>query len=346
MMHVETQQEESQVVELPPRAMSNKERYGKLTVDVPAKPPLPGIMARGRRRLDLVVDFEASPVLCGPSHPSPKCAVRTGTPSKDEKRPLNLLTPSSCVSDSVRSCPYDALSSPATSTKHSRARLSLAIATPQSGRSIYNFSPTPRTPDPFREDMKLLRGDVHCIFFDFDGTLTATPGEKALRQCQKTAELCERAPMLAPALQALQDRNILLGIISKSTEFTIRTSLEASGLLEFFTGPIVGKAVSLEGKAGMIEDMVASGRLGNLGADSLEASLRRILFIDDDIRELDRARGRGIQTYPAPVEGGMQDQDFVDIFCGLGFCTSNPWEQASLIAGQSQVNACVNFAGA
>jgi phosphoglycolate phosphatase-like HAD superfamily hydrolase len=190
--------------------------------------------------------------------------------------------------------------------------------------------------------LKLVASDVQCVLFDFDGTLTATPGEKVARQSQKTAELCERASMLEPALQMLKDRNILLGIISKSTEFTIRNCLQAAGLSEFFTGPIVGKAVGLEGKVGFIEDLVVSGRLEHLGSDDIDASLRRILLVDDDIQELDRAQARGIQTFPAPIDGGMQDEDFVDVFGRLGLLNSNPWEQ-SLTAGQSPIPT---FAGA
>merc|ERR1719238_343383 len=109
--------------------------------------------------------------------------------------------------------------------------------------------------------MKLLKGGVSVIFFDFDGTLTATPGQLAARQCRKSVELCERAAMLRPRLQALKDGGILLGIISKSTEFTIRSALQAAGLSDFFQGPIIAKPVGLEGKAGFIEELVTCGSL-------------------------------------------------------------------------------------
>jgi phosphoglycolate phosphatase-like HAD superfamily hydrolase len=188
---------------------------------------------------------------------------------------------------------------------------------------------TPRTPDPFREDLKLFSGYVHCILFDFDGTLTATPGQMVARQGQKTAELCERAAMIAPPLRILRDANILLGIISKSTEATIRSSLQAAGLSEFFTGPIIGKAVGLEGKAGFIEDLIVSGHLGHSDTADLETALQQILLIDDDVRELDRARARGIQTFPAPANGGMRDEDFNDVLAGLGFCLPKPRQQPS-----------------
>jgi phosphoglycolate phosphatase-like HAD superfamily hydrolase len=154
------------------------------------------------------------------------------------------------------------------------------------------------------------------VFFDFDGTLTATPGEKVLRQAHKSAELHERAPLLAPRLAALRDAGILVGIISKSTEFTIRSALQVAGLSEFFTGPIVGKAVGLEGKIGFIEDLTLSGSLPPLSSE--ETSLSHILIVDDDVRELDRARTKGVQTFPAPAEGGLQDDDFDEIFAGLG----------------------------
>jgi phosphoglycolate phosphatase-like HAD superfamily hydrolase len=162
-----------------------------------------------------------------------------------------------------------------------------------------------------------LAGDVHCILFDFDGTLTATPGHLVGRQSQKTSELCDRAMMLAPYLKALRDFGILLGIISKSTEATVRNSLQAAGLSDAFLGPILGKAVGLEGKMGFIEDLAASGALGNLGSGDHDECLSRILLVDDDVRELDRARVGGVQTFPAPAEGGLQDEDFLQIFAHI-----------------------------
>jgi hypothetical protein len=224
--------------------------------------------------------------------------------------------------------------------------MSLAIMTPQSCTSSCRFLPTPRSPDPFREDLKNVTGDVHCILFDFDGTLTATPGEKVARQSQKTTELCERAAMLASSLQALMDGNILLGIISKSTDLTIRNCLQSAGLLEFFKGPIVGNAVGLEGKVGFIEDLVVSGRLGDFGTDDLEVSLNRVLLIDDDIRELDRARTRGTQTFPAPADGGMQDQDFVEVLLGLGLFESSPLVPPLSTGCKSPVAMVASLAGA
>lgn len=182
---------------------------------------------------------------------------------------------------------------------------------------------TPRTPDPVRGDLHTLTGEVRCILFDFDGTLTATPGDKAPRQCQKTAELCERAAMLAPRLRAFKDAGIVVGIISKSTEPTIRSSLQAAGLSDCFLGPIVGKAVGLDGKVGFIEELALSGALGHLGNGDIEECLQRVLLVDDDVRELERARARGVQTYPAPAEGGLQDEDCDDILDRLGLHVSD-----------------------
>ena len=58
---------------------------------------------------------------------------------------------------------------------------------------------------------------VAVIFFDFDGTLTATPGDRAARRT-KQLELCERAAMLGPRLKSLRADGASLGIISKSTD--------------------------------------------------------------------------------------------------------------------------------
>jgi len=161
----------------------------------------------------------------------------------------------------------------------------------------------------------LLRGDVSVIFFDFDGTLTATPGTLAMRHLHKSTELRERASLLAPRLAALRDAGMLLGIISKSTECTIRNSLNAAGLEEFFKGPVIGKAVGLEGKVGFIEELLSTGALPLLRGQT--ASLHQVLLVDDDVRELDRARAKGVQTWPAPADGGLQEEDFNEIFARL-----------------------------
>lgn len=173
-----------------------------------------------------------------------------------------------------------------------------------------NMPETPSTPERRRNEFKAIVDDVGAILFDFDGTLTATPGERAATNCQKQAELCERAAMLSPMLRALRAAGCVLGILSKSSEQTITTALKKAGLTEFFDGPVIGKAVGLEGKAGFIEELLAErGRLSFLGVDGA----RRVLLVDDDISELERALARGIQTYAAPREGGLQQDDLDDI---------------------------------
>eukprot|EP00931_Biecheleriopsis_adriatica_P103164 TRINITY_DN78037_c0_g1_i1.p1 TRINITY_DN78037_c0_g1~~TRINITY_DN78037_c0_g1_i1.p1 ORF type:complete len:337 (+),score=61.89 TRINITY_DN78037_c0_g1_i1:65-1075(+) len=191
---------------------------------------------------------------------------------------------------------------------------SLALATPSSCRSChFKAVLTPRTPDPPREDFHLITGEVRVIFFDFDGTLTTTPGGAALR-CNKQADLCERAPFLTPHLQKLRDQNITLGVISKSSIVTVRSALQAAGLDTFFEDDLlIGKATSLEGKAGVIEDLLGSGAINPLGLEDSD----KVLLVDDTVFELELASARGMQTYAAPVEGGLQASDFEAIFEGL-----------------------------
>jgi len=205
------------------------------------------------------------------------------------------------------------------------------LPTPSSRSSPLNLLLTPGTPDPQRSDLKLISGDVACIMFDFDGTLTASPGDSAQRS-RKQVELRERAPLLAPRLRAFREAGIMLGIISKSSALTITTALQEAGLTDFFNGPIFPKAVGFEGKAGFIDELLRNGRLGpRLGADDLS----RVMLIDDDVRELDRARARGIQTYSAPVSGGLQDEDFDDIFMCMGLMP----EETSLSVSPSKRNS-------
>eukprot|EP00403_Amphidinium_massartii_P045329 CAMPEP_0178460466 /NCGR_PEP_ID=MMETSP0689_2-20121128/48728_1 /TAXON_ID=160604 /ORGANISM="Amphidinium massartii, Strain CS-259" /LENGTH=409 /DNA_ID=CAMNT_0020087111 /DNA_START=120 /DNA_END=1350 /DNA_ORIENTATION=+ len=195
----------------------------------------------------------------------------------------------------------------------------LNLATPSVASSHRGHSCLLSPGTPNREDLKLVRGDVGAILFDFDGTLTATPGTIALRY-RKQVELRERAPLLAPRLKALREAGFILGIISKSKrgqEGTITTALREAGLTDFFNGPIVAKAVGLEGKAGFINDLVQHGELRHVSAEAGN-HMRRILLIDDDVYELERACERGIQTYSAPKEGGLQESDFDEIFRGLG----------------------------
>jgi len=190
----------------------------------------------------------------------------------------------------------------------------LTLKTPSSCASAScKAERTPCTPDPMRSDLRAIVGDVGAVLFDFDGTLTALPGG-AGRPRRRQAELRERAPMLEPRLRALRDAGVVLGIVSKSSEFTIRCALSEAGLLELFDGPIVAKAVGFEGKAGFIEELVRTGSLSHLGPDGLP----RVLLVDDDVRELERARVKGIQTYAAPADGGLQEEDFDEIFLGVG----------------------------
>jgi hypothetical protein len=46
--------------------------------------------------------------------------------------------------------------------------------------------------------------------------------------------------------------------------------------------------------------------------------MKRVLLVDDDVLELIRCSEVAIQTYPAPEEGGLQEEDFEKIFCALG----------------------------
>uniref|UniRef100_A0A7S4QFX1 Uncharacterized protein n=1 Tax=Alexandrium monilatum TaxID=311494 RepID=A0A7S4QFX1_9DINO len=188
----------------------------------------------------------------------------------------------------------------------------LSLKTPTSCASV-RHDRTPCTPDPTRAELRVIEGDVRVVMFDFDGTLTATSGEAAQRS-RKQVELELRAPMLRPRLQRLRDAGMLLGIISKSSELTIRCAIREAGLDGLFEGPIVAKAIGFEGKAGFIVDLVEAGSLGDLGPGGLQ----RVLLVDDDVRELDRARARGIQTYAAPLEGGLQEEDFGEIMACLG----------------------------
>ena len=139
-----------------------------------------------------------------------------------------------------------------------------------SSTSLRSDSPAPRpeTPSPLRDDFRSSPcAGVAVIYFDFDGTLTATPGDRAARRT-KQLELCDRAPMLGPRLKALKDQGASLGIISKSTENTIRSALEAANLANLFDAPLVAKAVGFEGKVGFLEDLALRGCLPRLGSTS------------------------------------------------------------------------------
>jgi FMN phosphatase YigB (HAD superfamily) len=197
---------------------------------------------------------------------------------------------------------------------------SAAALTPHRGHAL---SLTPVTPNPKRAELNHITGDVAAIIFDFDGTLTQTPGDAGTQRWQKKAELCARAALLAPRLKELVSGGYSLGIMSKSTEGTIQNALEEADLAKYFDLPLVGKAVGLEGKMGFIKEMVSSGALSHLGLENIG----QVLLIDDDIYELDRARREGIQTWTSPVEGGLQEADFDEIFTWLNqpaFSYGNP----------------------
>jgi FMN phosphatase YigB (HAD superfamily) len=167
--------------------------------------------------------------------------------------------------------------------------------------------------------------------FDFDGTLTATPGDRAARS-QKRIELRQRASMLEPCLKAMQESGATLGIISKSTEGTIRDALQAAGLSAYFQGPVVGKAVSFEGKAGIIDDLARKGAFAGFESAGLveQAASQRVLLVDDDVMELERARCAGLQTYAAPSKGGLRHEDFETILAAMHGSTpflQQQWQQ-------------------
>ncbi|CAJ1370391.1 unnamed protein product [Effrenium voratum] len=177
-----------------------------------------------------------------------------------------------------------------------------------------SYAPTAVSSVPDRGDLSAIDGDVEVIFFDFDGTLTETPGTKA-SHAGKLSELSERTPMLRPRLQRLREAGIMLGVISKSTEQTVTGALQETGLIELINGPIVGKAAKLDGKVGIIQDLYAEGgSLAHLGSEAWE----KALLIDDDISELVWARDVGMQTFAAPAQGGLQEEDFHELFRGLG----------------------------
>jgi phosphoglycolate phosphatase-like HAD superfamily hydrolase len=163
--------------------------------------------------------------------------------------------------------------------------------------------------------MKLVEGGVGLLLFDFDGTLTSVPGEKAARG-QKKADLGRRARLLERYLEALQSAGVVLGIITKSQERTVRDALAGAGLQKYFAGPVIGNAIGFEGKAGLIEELIQAGGFPHLQQG--EVGLGQVLLVDDDVRELHRARAKGIQTFPAPHAGGLQEDDLAEIITSLG----------------------------
>jgi len=281
-----------------PTPVNSEARSTPLSSDFPGSPTRGGKgvgddsespTRRQRRRPPCMTEFCSSPpvMLSDCCTPDKSRAGSMSSCAGDFRRPqcLNLATPSSCASMPRRHSSFCIPGSPCA--------------------------------DPVRHELKLLSGSVDAVLFDFDGTLTASPGEVAQRS-RKQVELRERAPMLRPRLLALREAGLVLGIISKSSELTICGALQEAGLAELFNGPLLAKAVGFEGKAGFIEELVQSGELRHLGADGQ----RRILLVDDDLRELELARARGIQVFAAPKHGGLQEDDFEQIFAGIGLRTS------------------------
>eukprot|EP00928_Gymnodinium_smaydae_P053368 TRINITY_DN37376_c0_g1_i1.p1 TRINITY_DN37376_c0_g1~~TRINITY_DN37376_c0_g1_i1.p1 ORF type:complete len:389 (+),score=50.87 TRINITY_DN37376_c0_g1_i1:27-1169(+) len=176
------------------------------------------------------------------------------------------------------------------------------------------------SPAPDRNTFRKQPRGVAVVIFDFDGTLTATPGHRASRG-SKATELRARANLLGPRLAALRDAGAMLGIISKSTEVTVRDALASAGLAAHFDGPIVGKAVGFEGKAGFIMSLLAQGALSQApraaGSGRGRGSPEHILLVDDDVLELERAAARGIQVYGAPADGGLVDDDLQAIVASV-----------------------------
>lgn len=177
-----------------------------------------------------------------------------------------------------------------------------------------SYAPTAVSSQPDRGDLSAIDGDVEVIFFDFDGTLTETPGTRA-SHASKMAELNARTSLLRPRLERLREAGLMLAVVSKSTEQTICSALQETGLMELINGPIIGKAAQLDGKAGVIQCLYEEGgSLEHLGAEAWA----KALLIDDDISELVWARDIGMQTFAAPPQGGLQEDDFDELFRALG----------------------------
>jgi len=139
----------------------------------------------------------------------------------------------------------------------------------------------------------------------------------------------------------MQECGATLGIISKSTEGTIRDALQAAGLSAYFQGPVVGKAISFEGKAGIIDDLARRGALTGLQSAGLveQAASQRVLLVDDDVMELERARCAGLQTYAAPSKGGLRHEDFEAILAAMHGSPSVQQQQQQQQTARSAVGS-------
>eukprot|EP00929_Paragymnodinium_shiwhaense_P015627 TRINITY_DN123726_c0_g1_i1.p1 TRINITY_DN123726_c0_g1~~TRINITY_DN123726_c0_g1_i1.p1 ORF type:complete len:409 (+),score=83.78 TRINITY_DN123726_c0_g1_i1:162-1388(+) len=228
----------------------------------------------------------------------------------DERSSSVPCRPSTCTGSKGPTLFHaDGLSKPSWSPTSGSTR-----GSPQSPRSM------PSTPAPSRDEFASIDGGVCVVFFDFDGTLTATPGERASTHGGKKADLCRRAAMLKPRLRELREAGATLGIISKSSENTIRDALQAADLAgcSFWGNRIIGNAVGFDGKVGFIEELAMQGLLPGLtgrrgfgiGPSRWTVVRGRILLVDDDVMELGRARHGGLQAYAAPEDGGLREEDF------------------------------------
>eukprot|EP00928_Gymnodinium_smaydae_P049257 TRINITY_DN33051_c0_g1_i1.p1 TRINITY_DN33051_c0_g1~~TRINITY_DN33051_c0_g1_i1.p1 ORF type:complete len:404 (+),score=52.44 TRINITY_DN33051_c0_g1_i1:26-1213(+) len=255
--------------------------------------------------------------------------LRSATPSRNRTRGRRRLRPPILGELDLATAPaapdadefYRSSSAPCCRplTCKARKRPTLMLTEGLSPESSPRSSPNslaPITPPANREQHRQLKGGVSIIFFDFDGTLTATPGELSCSHRQKKSELCERAPMMLSRMSAFREAGATLGIISKSTEATVRDALLAADLTCYFRGPIVGNAVGFEGKVGFIEELAMQGLLPGfsrrglgMGPSRWALVRERILLVDDDVRELQRAAAGGVQTYAAPAEGGIRACD-------------------------------------
>jgi len=114
----------------------------------------------------------------------------------------------------------------------------------------------------------------------------------------------------------------------------ISAALNAAGLREFFDDPLFGGAVGFDRKAGVIADFVEEGGLGNLSANLLH----HVMLVDDDLVELDNARSRGLQMFPALAAAGLQNSDFDVMFSLLGL-----WAYPEASCCSAQCDPTVHF---
>eukprot|EP00913_Durusdinium_trenchii_P014185 g13312.t1 len=130
------------------------------------------------------------------------------------------------------------------------------------------------------------------------------PSSSSIQQFQSEIDLDDEE-----ARKLLQDLGEAL--VAQRLELT----LTRPRLMELINGPIIGKAAQLDGKAGVIQCLYEEGgSLEHLGAEAWA----KALLIDDDISELVWARDIGMQTFAAPPQGGLQEDDFDELFRALG----------------------------